>query len=111
MIKIDQKTSEYIYSQLESYYNDEECNAIISVFITLYDSGKICSMSVIEVIEETASINHLGGALPMWLYDIVSYEDFCEYLEELEVISLGEDFIKVDDGEYYQITDIVNLVI
>ena len=110
MVKLYQQTSDYIYSQLENYYNDEECNAIIEIFQTLYDSNKICSMSAVEVIEETANINHLGGALPMWLYDVVSYEDFCEYIESLDVISLGEDFIKVDDGEYYQISDIANLV-
>lgn len=111
MVKLDQQTSDYIYSQLENYYSDDECNSIIEVFQTLYDSDKICSMSSVEVIEETASINHLGGELPMWLYDVVSYEDFCEYIESLEVIELGEDFIKVDDGEYYQISDIVNLVL
>ena len=111
MVKLDQQTKDYIYSQLENYYNDEECNSIIEVFEPLYNNDKICSMSAVEVIEETASINHQGGTLPMWLYDVVSYEDFCEYIESLDVIELGEDFIKVDYGEYYQISDIANLVI
>ena len=111
MIKLDQQASDYIYSQLENYYNDDECNTIIEIFQNLYDNNKICSMSAVEVIEETASINHLGGKLPMWLYDVVSYEDFCDYIESLEVIELGEDFIKIDNNEYYQISNIVNLVI
>ena len=75
MVKLDQQASDYIYSQLENYYNDDECNSIIEIFQNLYDSNKICSMSAVEVIE------------------------------------LGKDFIKIDDREYYQISDIVNLVI
>lgn len=110
MVKLDQKTTDYIYSQLENYYNEEECITIINVFIALYNNDKICSMSSIEVIEEMAEINHLGGKLPYWLYDVIPYSDFCKYLEELGVIELGEDFIKVNDGEYYQISNIVSLV-
>ena len=110
-MKLDQQESDYIYSQLEKYYSDEESNNIIEVFQNLYDNDKICSMSSVEVIEEIAEINHLGSKLPYWLYDVIPYSDLCEYLDKLDVIELGEDFIAVNDGEYYQITDIVNMIL
>ena len=105
---LEKEKKEYIYSQLITVYSYDDTIRIIQQFERLYNIDSIQSMDIIEVIEEIAELNHNSQKIPYWFYNVIPYSDFCEYLESLEVVELGEDFIKVDDGEYYQITDIVN---
>lgn len=105
---LDKEKKEYIYSQLIDVYSDDESKEIIHQFEQLYNTNSILSMDIIEVIEEIAELNHNTQKIPYWLYDVIPYNDFCDYFESLDIIELGEDFIKLDDNLYYQITDIVN---
>ena len=56
------------------------------------------------------NLNYTIIILWLYFYDVVDYNDFCEYIESLNIIELGNDFIKVSDNEYYYIRDIVELV-
>lgn len=108
---MEQEKRDYIYSQLIDVYSEKETQIIIDMFISLLEHDSILSMDIIEVIEEVAELNHNTQKIPYWLYDVIPYNDFCDYLESLEVIELGEDFIKLDDNLYYQITDVVNMIL
>lgn len=108
---MEQEKIDYIYSQLIDVYSEKETQIIIDMFISLLEHDSILSMDIIEVIEEIAELNHNTQKIPYWLYDVIPYNDFCDYLESLEVIDLGEDFIKLDDNLYYQITDVVNMIL
>lgn len=108
---MEQEKIDYIYSQLIGVYSEKETQIIIDMFISLLEHDSILSMDIIEVIEEIAELNHNTQKIPYWLYDVIPYNDFCDYLESLEVIDLGEDFIKLDDNLYYQITDVVNMIL
>jgi hypothetical protein len=109
-MKLYQYQKDYIYSQLENFHSEKECQVILKIFEVMYNLGQRLSMTSVEVIEETANINHLGDKIPYWLYNVIPYEDFCNYIESLDVIQLGEDFIKLDEGIYFEISDIVNFV-
>lgn len=108
---MEQEKIDYIYSQLIDVYSEKETQIIIDMFISLLEHDSILSMDIIEVIEEIAELNHNTQKIPYWLYDVIPYNDFCDYLESLEVIDLGEDFIKLDDNLYYQITNIINMIL
>lgn len=108
---MEQEKIDYIYSQLIDVYSEKETQIIIDMFISLWEHDSILSMDIIEVIEEIAELNNNTQKIPYWLYDVIPYNDFCDYLESLGVIELGEDFIKLDDNLYYQITDIVNMIL
>lgn len=88
---LDKEKKEYIYSQLIDVYSDDESKEIIHQFEQLYNANSILSMDIIEVIEEVAELNHNAQKLPCWLYDVISYNDFCDYLESLELI---EDMVE-----------------
>jgi hypothetical protein len=107
---LDRERAEYIYNQLTDVYSEDDSKEILHKFEQLYNANSLLSMDIIEVIEEVAELNHNTEKLPYWLYDVVPYNDFCDYLESLEVVEVGEDFIKFDDNVYYQITDIVNSI-
>ena len=91
-------------------HHDKHAKTIYDIFSILYRNNKLSSMNVIEVIEQTVKDNNIGSTLPTWLYDIIGYNEFCDYLEGCEVIELGEDYIRIGFNEYYCIRDIVNMV-
>lgn len=92
-------------------YHEENAKNIVYIFEQLFEENKLHDFSAVEVLEFTAENNRLGNEkIPNWLYDIIKYNDFCEYIEELDIIECGNDFVKVSDNEYYYIGDIVALV-
>lgn len=99
-----------ILEQIKEYH-EENATQIINIFELLLKENKLQDYTSIEVLEQTAKYNRLGeDKLPQWFYDVVEYNDFCDYIESLDIIELGNDFIKVSDNEYYYIRDIVELV-
>lgn len=105
---LDKERGEYIYNQLITVYSADDSKEILHQFEQRYNNDSILSMDIIEVIEEIAEINHNTEKIPYWFYDVIPYEDFCNYLESQNIIEDNEDFIRFDDNIYYQITDIVN---
>nr|DAF02936.1 MAG TPA: hypothetical protein [Caudoviricetes sp.] len=98
-----------ILEQIKEYHEENATN-IMNIFELLMKENKLQDYTVIEVLEQTADNNRLGNEkIPHWFYDVVDYNDFCEYIESLNIIELGNDFIKVSDNEYYYIRDIVEL--
>lgn len=98
-----------ILEQIEQHH--EKAEQITAIFELLYHNNDICSLTAIEVLEKTAKDNRLGDEdIPSWLYECISYDDLCEYIESLHIFECGNDFIKLEDNEYYYIRDIVNLV-
>lgn len=91
-------------------HHENNAKTIFDIFSILYRDNKLSSMNVIEVIEQTVKNNNLGDTIPTWLYDVISYDEFCTYLEGCEVIALGEDYIRIGFNEYYYIRDIINMV-
>lgn len=99
-----------ILEQIKQYHGTHS-EQIEKIFTMLFRENDMKDYTAIEVLEQTAKDNRLGDEkIPQWFYDVVEYNDFCEYIEGLDVIELGNDFIKVSDNEYYCIRDIVNLV-
>lgn len=98
-----------IFNQILKHH-EKNAKTIYDIFSILYSENKLSSMNVLDVIEQTVKDNNLGGTLPTWLYDVISYDEFCDYLEGCEVVELGEDYIRVGFNEYYYIRDIVNMV-
>lgn len=98
-----------ILKQIKQYHENGE--QITRIFEMLFKENNLEPYTVIEVLENTANNNRLGDEnIPSWLYECISYNDFCEYIESLDIIECGNDFIKVSENEYYYIRDIVNLV-
>lgn len=99
-----------ILEQIKEYH-EENATQIMNIFELLLKENKLQDYTVIEVLEQTAKYNRLGeDKFPQWFYDVVEYNDFCDYVESLDIIELGNDFIKVSDNEYYYIRDIVELI-
>lgn len=99
-----------ILEQIKEYHK-ENATKIMNVFELLMKENKLQDYTAVEVLEQTANDNRLGiEKIPLWLYNCIPYDDFCEYIESLDILELGNDFVKVSDNEYYYIRDIVELV-
>lgn len=101
-----------ILEQIKEYHEENATN-IMNVFELLMKENKLQDYTAVEVLEQSAYGNrlcHEWQKLPNWLYDCIPYNEFCEYIESLDIIECGNDFVKVFDNEYYCIRDIVELV-
>lgn len=99
-----------ILEQIKEYHEENATN-IMNVFELLFKENKLQDYTAVEVLEQTAKDNRLGDEkIPQWFYDVFEYNDFCDYIESLDIIECGNDFIKVSENEYYFIRDIVELV-
>lgn len=99
-----------ILEQIQQYHGTHG-EQIEKIFTILFRENDMKEYTAIEVLEQTAKDNRLGNEkIPQWFYDCIPYDSFCEYIESLDIIELGNDFIKMSYNEYYFIGDIVALV-
>lgn len=102
-----------VFKQIEKYHQVGNAEIITDIIELLNNGYNLKEYTAVEVLEKTAYGNRLCNEwqkIPNWLYDCIPYNNFCEYIESLEIIECGNDFIKVSDNEYYYIRDIVELV-
>ena len=111
MFEIDESRKEIILDTLKDYHNSN-AEIIYNVFEQLYNANKIQDYTVLDVLEYKAKENKDYKPLPSWFIDVIrlDYDNFYEYILELELIENGKDFIMFGYDEYYYIGDIVALV-
>lgn len=101
-----------ILEQIKEYHEENATN-IMNVFELLRKENKLQEYTAIEVLEKSAYGNRLCNEwqkIPNWLYDCIPYDTLCKYIEDLQIIECGNDFVKVDENTYFYIRDIVELV-
>lgn len=110
MYSIDKDVKDKIIASLLEYH--ENATLIYNIFEKLYQENKIKDVTVLDVLQFKAEENRIYKPLPMWFMDIINidYDTFYNYILDLDIINLGEDFIILGYDEYYCIRDIVNLV-
>ena len=110
MYSIDKDVKDKIIASLLEYH--ENATLIYNIFEKLYKENKIKDVTILDVLEYKAEENNIYVPLPMWFMDIINvdYDTFYNYILDLNIINLGEDFIMLSYDEYYCIRDIVNLV-
>lgn len=102
-----------VFKQIEKYHQVGNAEIITDIIELLNNGYNLKEYTAVEVLEKSKDGNRLCNEwqkIPNWLYDCIPYNDFCEYIESLNIIECGNDFIKVSDNEYYYIRDIVNMV-
>lgn len=107
-MKLTQGEKSHIKNQVSKHHG-EYTNTIIDMFEVLYNNGNIKGYDTIETLEHKASDENLGGEIPNWLYDVISYEELNNILDNPFPFTWGEEYIELS-GEYYDITNIIELV-
>ena len=111
MFEIDESRKEIILDSLKDYHNSN-AEIIYNLFEQLYNANRLQDYTILDVLEHMAKINKDYKPLPSWFIDVIQldYDNFYEYILELELIENGKDFIMLGYDEYYYICDIVALI-
>lgn len=102
-LKLAQRGCIEVYNQLKEYHG-ENAYIIAKLFETLYNTNQIQGYNIIETLEKQEN-----SIIPSWLYDVIERNYIVDMLNENNPISLGENYVMIDD-EYYNITHIIEFI-